>query len=52
MLIVADSSPLITLAICEGLFLLDGLFDEIAVPQAVYQEVVFEGKPLPNAQLI
>ncbi|NIR95180.1 MAG: DUF3368 domain-containing protein [Gammaproteobacteria bacterium] len=46
MLIVADSSPLIALAICKGLPLLDQLFEEVNIPQAVYDEVVIEGKPV------
>lgn len=45
MLIVADSSPLVALALCDGLRLLDLLFDEIQVPQAVYDEVIVTGKP-------
>jgi len=45
MLIVADSSPLVALALCDGLKLLDLLFDEIQVPQAVYDEVIVTGKP-------
>ena len=45
MLIIADSSALVALALCDGLALLDQLFDEIKVPQAVYDEVVIEGKP-------
>ncbi len=46
MIIVADSSPLIALALCNGLTLLDQLFEVITVPQAVYDEVVIEGKPM------
>ena len=45
MLIVADSSALIALAICDGVSLLDQLFGEIRVPQAVFDEVTIEGKP-------
>ena len=45
MLIIADSSALVALALCDGLVLLDQLFDEIKVPQAVYDEVAIEGKP-------
>ena len=45
MLIIADSSALVALALCGGLDLLDQLFDTIQVPQAVYQEVVVKGKP-------
>lgn len=45
MLVIADSSALVALALCDGLDLLGQLFDEIAVPQAVYDEVVIKGKP-------
>lgn len=45
MLIIADSSALIALAVCDGLGLLDKLFEEIKVPQAVFHEVIIEGKP-------
>ncbi|MCL6591711.1 MAG: DUF3368 domain-containing protein [Firmicutes bacterium] len=45
MLIIADSSALVALAICDGLRLLDQLFEEIKVPQTVFNEVVVEGKP-------
>lgn len=44
MLIVADSSALVALALCGGLELLDRLFADVRVPQAVYDEVVVEGK--------
>lgn len=45
MLIIADSSALIALAICDGLTLLDRLFNEVKVPQAVFEEVIVDGKP-------
>ena len=45
MLIIADSSPLVALALCDGLYLLDQLFDEIQVPQAVYDEAIVKDKP-------
>lgn len=45
MLIIADSSALVALALCDGLDLLDQLFDTIQVPQAVYDEVIVKGKP-------
>jgi hypothetical protein len=48
MLIVADSSALIALAICDSLDLLEQLFDDIKVPQAVFQEVIIDGKPVAN----
>ncbi len=40
MLIVADSSALIALNICEALYLLKKLFEEVKVPFAVYNEVI------------
>jgi predicted nucleic acid-binding protein len=45
MLIIADSSALVALALCGGLDLLKQLFDDIQVPQAVYDEVIVKGKP-------
>ncbi len=45
MIIVADSSPLITLAIINKLELLDLLFDEIYVPEEVFHEISVTGKP-------
>jgi predicted nucleic acid-binding protein len=45
MLIIADSSALVALALCDGLDFLDQLFDHIKVPQAVYDEVIVTGKP-------
>lgn len=48
MLIVADSSALIALAICHSLYLLDTLFAEIKVPPAVFQEVTEPDKPVAN----
>jgi predicted nucleic acid-binding protein len=44
MLIIADSSALIALAACQCLELLDQLFDEVKVPQSVFDEVIVEGK--------
>jgi uncharacterized protein len=45
MLIVADSSALLTLAACESLSLLDQLFDKVRVPPAVFLECTVAGKP-------
>ena len=45
MLIVADSSALVALAICECIDVLDKVFDKINVPQAVFDEVIIPGKP-------
>jgi uncharacterized protein len=43
-LIVADSSPLIALAIIDGLSLLDALYQTVRAPQAVFDEVTQQGK--------
>jgi predicted nucleic acid-binding protein len=45
MLIIADSSALIALATCDGLPVLSGLYENICVPRAVYDEVVQQEKP-------
>lgn len=39
MIIIADSSPLISLAIIKKLHLLDDIFQEIIVPFSVYEEI-------------
>lgn len=45
MIVVADASPLVALALCESLNILDQLFGEIKVAHAVYSEVSVSGKP-------
>jgi len=45
MIVISDSSPLIALSIIEKLDILPKLFDEIYVPDAVFQEVVKTDKP-------
>ena len=45
MLIVSDASPIIALAVCEKLDLLDKLFNQVCIPQAVYNELAIPGKP-------
>jgi len=45
MIIISDSSPLISLAITRKLPLLYQLFDEIWMPRAVYQEIAKKNKP-------
>ncbi len=44
MIVIADSSALVALSICDGLPLLDRLFGEVKVPQAVYDEVCIANK--------
>lgn len=45
MLVVADTSALLALAACEGLGLLDQLFQEVRVPSAVFQVCTETRKP-------
>jgi predicted nucleic acid-binding protein len=48
MIIVCDSSPIIALALCSQLELLDKMFNDILIPQEVYNESAKEGKePTP-----
>lgn len=44
MILVADSSALICLAVCESLDLLEILFSEVKVPRAVFAEVSKKSK--------
>lgn len=48
MIIVADASPLVALALCDCLGVLPILFGHVAVSQAVYEEVTVENKPNAN----
>jgi len=51
MIIVCDSSPIIALALCDQLELLDKLFNDVLIPQEVYNESTKEGKePTPVIQ--
>jgi len=45
MIIVSDSSPLISLAILNKLNILEQIFDEIYIPTAVYNEISKKNKP-------
>ena len=45
MVIVSDASPIIALAVCNKLDLLDKLFDRVCVPQAVFNELSIPDKP-------
>jgi predicted nucleic acid-binding protein len=45
MVIVSDASPIIALALCGKLDLLDKLFDQVCIPQAVYKELTIPNKP-------
>ena len=45
MLVIADSSALVALSTCDALDVLLQAYDDIRVPQAVYDEVIIKGKP-------
>ncbi|MDR0910202.1 MAG: DUF3368 domain-containing protein [Spirochaetaceae bacterium] len=45
MIIICDSSPLIALAICNKLAILEKLYGKVVVPRAVYNEIVVRSKP-------
>ena len=44
MIVIADSSALVALSICQALPLLEILFKKIYVSEAVYKEISIEGK--------
>jgi predicted nucleic acid-binding protein len=45
MIIVCDCSPLIALALCDQLTLLDVIFNEVVIPEQVYAEATVSEKP-------
>ena len=45
MIVIADASALVALAICDRLSILEPLFKEVYVPQIVFEEVTISGKP-------
>jgi hypothetical protein len=45
MIVIADSSALVALSVCEILHLLELLFGEVKIPQAVFDEVNIANKP-------
>jgi len=45
MILVADASALIALATCNSLDLLEALFGNVLVPEAVFEEVTAQDKP-------
>lgn len=49
MIVVSDSSPLISLARIGELGILRRLYGEILIPQAVWDEIVVEGEGRPGA---
>ncbi len=49
MVIVSDTSPIINLAIIGQLDLIPRLFHRVILPQAVFDEIVYDGAGLPGA---
>jgi predicted nucleic acid-binding protein len=49
MLIVADSSALIALAVCDALDVILQIYDDLKIPEAVYMETVAPEKPYSDA---
>lgn len=45
MIVIADSSALVALSICNVLELLEPLFGEIKIPKAVFEELTIQNKP-------
>ncbi len=45
-LVIADSGPIFSLTIVDRLNLLDQLFDDIKIPQAVWNEITFDDSNL------
>ena len=45
MIVIADSSALVALSICDTLNLLKPLFGEIKAPKAVFEEICIADKP-------
>ena len=41
-LVIADSGPIFSLALIGKLDILDSLFDEVKIPQAVWEEIKFD----------
>lgn len=52
MIVVSDASPLVNLGRIGKLSLLHDLYGDIVVPEAVWQEVVVEGKGRPGEETI
>jgi len=49
LIVVSDTSPITNLAAIGELDLLQGLYTQIIIPVAVYDEMVNVGKPVPGA---
>ncbi len=49
MIVIADSSALVALSICQVLSQIETLFGSLYVPDSVYKEVTIKGKPEADA---
>jgi predicted nucleic acid-binding protein len=49
---VVNSTPLIALAVIDQVDLLNSLFDEVLIPETVYEEVVLKGENRPGVSEI
>ena len=49
MIVIADSSALVALSICQTLPMIEPLLGEVFVPESVYQEVTIKNKPEAEA---
>ena len=52
MIVVADTTPIITLIKLQRLDLLEKLFDTVIVPHAVFEELISNSKYFTEAQII
>ena len=52
MIVIADTTPIITLMKLQRLDLLEKLFDTVIVPNAVYEELVSNSNYLTEAQMV
>ena len=48
MIVVSDASPIINLSIIGKLGLLKGLYEKVAIPQAVFDELTVKGAGQPG----
>ena len=52
MIVIADTTPLITLMKLQRLDLLEKLFSNVIIPNAVYEELISNSTYLTEAQII
>jgi predicted nucleic acid-binding protein len=48
MIVISDASPLINLAVIGELEILQKLFDEVIIPEAVFEEICIKGEGQPG----